>query len=347
MAQTVRVEFLKLGGGGQQVSPEHGAKALIGTPVVVPVTGTATAGVSRPQSPADTYVAVRLTAQGGAAYVAWGEDPTATDSNSVLMIPGAEPFVVTSVRGVKFSFLAANLDPLPVSVRDLTVAADTVNLNTSDLEAVISTTNTNLGARADTPASSDAGTFSLIALVKRLLQQWTTGVRLLAGEEHLGEVGGVTLVAKASPTTDTANYLANDALFSKQAMTVARIAAGSGRLTRIAVRSRTAVNVQMFLHIFDSDPTLSTLTRNSPIAIHTTDQPRILKTLSIPPSQWNSLRGQSPWFTAELLGISAEMTNLGFKLASGTDMFFVVETAGAHVPGTTSDINLIVESESN
>lgn len=172
-------------------------------------------------------------------------------------------------------------------------------------------------------------------------------MRLAAGEEHLGEVGGVTLVAKASPTVDTSGYIANDALFSKQAMTVARIAAGSGRLTRIAVRSRTVVTVQMFLHIFDSDPTASTLTRSSPVSIHANDQARILKTLSIPPSQWNSLRGQSPWLTAELLGISAEMTNLGFKLASGTDMFFVVETAGVHAPGTTTDINLIVESESN
>lgn len=59
---------------------------------------------------------------------------------------------------------------VPVSVSGVATAANQTTGNTS-----IANVDTNLGAKADTVASSDTGTFSLIALVKRIAQ-WLTSI---------------------------------------------------------------------------------------------------------------------------------------------------------------------------
>jgi hypothetical protein len=78
--------------------------------------------------------------------------------------------------------IASDQSTLPVSAASLPLptgaatAANQVTGNTSlsNIDASTSATSTNLGTQADTPATSDSGTFSLIALFKRSLQDWTT-----------------------------------------------------------------------------------------------------------------------------------------------------------------------------
>lgn len=95
-----------------------------------------------------------------------------------------------------------------------TGAATAANQSTanSSLSTVATNTgnvDTNLGAKADTAATSDTGTFSLIALVKRALQNWTT---LLARIPALGSAAGAASVPvviasdqAALPVTQSAN----------------------------------------------------------------------------------------------------------------------------------------------
>lgn len=79
------------------------------------------------------------------------------------------------------------------------------------LTGVAAGANVDLGAKDDAAATTDTGSYSLIALIKRLLQQWTTGLR----------VGG----SKASATNtltrpaDTTAYTALDAVGTSLAVT--------------------------------------------------------------------------------------------------------------------------------
>ncbi len=74
----------------------------------------------------------------------------------------------------------------------------TIVTNTGTIATNTGTTNTNLGAQADAAATTDTGTFSLIALIKRGLQSLT----LIAGN---GRHGIATLLASAARTTTTAS----------------------------------------------------------------------------------------------------------------------------------------------
>lgn len=108
MAQTVRVEFVKLGKGNPG-SPENVVTTIVGTPATISVSNTATSSGNRPQVPTDTEWggAVRLTAIGNPVYVAWGEDPTATLTNS-LRLAVETPEVVFIKDASKLSFIAEN-----------------------------------------------------------------------------------------------------------------------------------------------------------------------------------------------------------------------------------------------
>ncbi len=328
MAQTVRIEFVKMGGGGQQVSPDQGVKSLIGTPVIVPVTGVATAGGARPQAPTDTYVAVRLTAQGGAAYVAWGDDPTATDSNSVVLVPGAPPFLITSVRGAKFSFLAANLDPLPVSVKDLTVAADTVNLNTSDLESLISTTNTNLGAKTDAVATTDTGSFSLISLFKRLLQNWTSGLSVFTP--------ATKIVSAVQTVTSGAAYAAGNCIGGKMTFSgITRANDISALLQQVAVNCKSNQTGAMDLVLFSADPSGSTIADKTNLSIAAADFDKVAGVLHI--TDWTSLGTPS-------IG-QALNAALPFKPAAGTTTVYGALVARATPTfASTSDVSVTLRA---
>ena len=106
MAQSVRIEFLHLSVAG----PINLIKAVEAASIDdFAVTSTATAAGSRPSVPDGgidrTFSAVRLTASDYPVYVAWGDDPTATLTNSVKLLPGI-PEVIVMRDGDKMSFIA-------------------------------------------------------------------------------------------------------------------------------------------------------------------------------------------------------------------------------------------------
>ena len=110
MAQSVRVEFITLGSGGK-ASPENVIRGVKTVPVseTLVVSNTATVASDRPQAPsnADYGQAVRLTAIENPVFVTWGDDPTATLTNSVRLAVEV-PEIVYVDDGDLLSFIAEN-----------------------------------------------------------------------------------------------------------------------------------------------------------------------------------------------------------------------------------------------
>lgn len=86
-----------------------------------------------------------------------------------------------------------------------------------------------LGAKGDAAASSDSGTFSLIALIKRALANWTT---LLARVPTLGRTTAAGSIPVTLPTDVPTDLVADSAgvLFSPGSCAVVRTYDGSGNL---------------------------------------------------------------------------------------------------------------------
>lgn len=89
--------------------------------------------------------------------------------------------------------IASDQSTLPVSVSGGATAANQTTANTS-----LNNIDTDLGAKADAAASTDTGTFSLIAFIKRGLQNWTT---LQAKIPSLGQ----TTMSSSLPVTFASN----------------------------------------------------------------------------------------------------------------------------------------------
>jgi hypothetical protein len=108
-----------------------------------------------------------------------------TGNTSLSSIDTKTPALVTGRVPVDGSGVT---QPISAAALPLPTGAATAALQTT-INTSIGTTNTNLGAQADASATTDTGTFSLIAFVKRGLTNWTT---LLARIPAL--VGGRTPV---------------------------------------------------------------------------------------------------------------------------------------------------------
>ncbi|MDR1190329.1 MAG: hypothetical protein LBK60_01520 [Verrucomicrobiales bacterium] len=75
-----------------------------------------------------------------------------------------------------------------------------------DLPAIESRLDGNLGTAADAPATADGGTFSLVALVKRLLQKLTAALDTPLTALRDGIVTAVTASASALETVSAASF---------------------------------------------------------------------------------------------------------------------------------------------
>lgn len=107
-----RYEFITVGRGTPY---DDGSQCVIDDVIsagLLEVTGTATASGSRPQAPTSGYgrVLARVTALSEDIAVAHGEDPTATQSNSLSILSGYfEYFEVEP--GDKLSFITLTTTP--------------------------------------------------------------------------------------------------------------------------------------------------------------------------------------------------------------------------------------------
>lgn len=112
---------------------------------------------------------------------------------------------------------AAASTPMAMSTEDLAAltavntALGTVNTNLGTVNTNLGTVNTNLGAQADAAATTDGGTFSLIALIKRGLAALTTSnLNTSNTSSYIG--AGSSAAATADTGTFTINALIKRAL---------------------------------------------------------------------------------------------------------------------------------------
>jgi hypothetical protein len=247
------------------------------------------------------------------------------------------------------------MDPVSgASVTTTTTGADTgldVNVlggNVSIADGSLSS----LGAKADAAATTDTGTFSLIALFKRLLQKITDGILLAAGENHIGEVGGKAVRASASFSrpADTTAYSSGDLVadnttagsVTPMQFTVARVAGGSGMIRRMKLRSNRTSGVSA-----------GTVPSGGSFRVH------LYMALPVPTNGDNGA-----WFSTQsaqyigaldvtfdrafsdgMVGSGVPITGseINFALASGQILYGLLEARGAYTPVSGETFTVVLE----
>lgn len=128
---------------------------------------------------------------------------------------------------------------------------------------------------------------------------------------------------------------------------VARQIGGTGIITRLQLRSAINITVQMFAHIFDSNPSASTFTDNAAMVINAADKSKILKTIAIAAADWVAPKGVNPWYTVELVGTGATLPYLYYDVVAGRSLYVALEADGTINFGATDDLSMILSAENN
>jgi len=253
---------------------------------------------------------------------------------------------------------------LPLPTGAATAAAQGTG-NTS-----IANVDTNLGAKADTAASSDTGTFSLIALLKRGLQSLTTiGTNTgripaqgsavssaslpvviasdqaalplptgaaTAANQSTGNTKLDTIIANTgagsvnltiTPTVTAGAYTTGMVAGGKLSLTSAvRASGGSGIIQSVSVSKKTALTAPYDVHFFHTDPTNSTFTDNSALALNVADLPYLIGI-----AHCSDLVDNGTPKTLQAANVA-----LPFKLATGTTLFAVAVIRGGETLASTS-----------
>lgn len=160
-------------------------------------------------------------------------------------------------------------------------------------------------------------------------------------------MGQYTTVAKPTITVDTSAYADGDDIAGKITVSVARGKGGAGLLTRLQLRSRTNITVQTFLHVFDRNPSASTFTKNSAMALASADYAKLLKTFVVAAADWVAPKGVSPWYTVELL-TPAALPFLAYDLGQDDAAVYIAfEADGAITFGGADYFGLIACSDND
>lgn len=133
-----------------------------------------------------------------------------------------------------------------------------------------------LGAKADTSATTDSGTFSLIALFKRLLEKFTAGIN----------TGGFTEKLSLSITTSATAYTANDNIGGIQTLSnILRTSGGTAILNGISLWALGNQKPNLYIDFFDASPSNGTYT-NDAAQIISGDHAAWLGRLEVAAADW-------------------------------------------------------------
>jgi len=165
-----------------------------------------------------------------------------------------------------------------------------------------------------------------------------TGVPLGAAEAHIGEVGGNQItVTVAQTVTASSAYSAGNAVGGLITIAgAARVsgasgAAGtSGLLQSVVVNAKSAQTTQMDLIVFSANPTGSTCTDKTAIAVAAADFDKVLGVAHV--TDWTNLGTPS-------VG-QAQNLSIPYALASSTTLYGCLVTRGTPTFAATSDISV-------
>jgi hypothetical protein len=157
---------------------------------------------------------------------------------------------------------------------------------------------------------------------------------LPAGGNSIGQVGGKTAKISVSPTvTASSAYAAKNIVGGPMTFSAALLAAGSGVLESITLKTKTVQPGNFVLSLFDANPVNSTWNDKTAAAINVADIPFHIGdfTLSSPSSQLG---------TETIYNFNA----IGKALKAGaTTLYGILTCVGTPTFGSTSDVTVVIE----
>lgn len=264
------------------------------------------------------------------AVVAYGK--TATGANVPLKVAddGTLQSSATLTGGGDAS--AANQVTTNAKLDTIHTDLGTIDGHVDGLEAAI-------GAAADAAASSDTGTFSLIAIAKRIVAKLTTiiaGIPLLAGENHIGEVAGAGKGVKVAFTVSTSPaYTAGDSIGGKITIANAvRVSGGVSILASIEILDRANQKPTGTILIYDADPAAATLTDNAAV-VNSTDDLKVVAAIPVASADYTTINSKA---YANLSGLSRVVQANG-----STSLYASFTTTSTPTFTATTDIQIVFD----
>ena len=155
-----------------------------------------------------------------------------------------------------------------------------------------------------------------------------------ATEVHLGQVGGTTARQTAAPTvTASSAYATGNQVGTKLTLAnAARVASGSGVIQSVILNSKSAQTAQFDVIFFSSDPTGTTFTDKTAVAVAVADFDKVLGVAHI--TDWTAMGTTS---VGTLTGVG-----LPFALPSGTAIYAMIVVRGTPTFTFTTDLSLSV-----
>jgi len=153
----------------------------------------------------------------------------------------------------------------------------------------------------------------------------------VAGELHLGEVGGSSKIVSPSITVDTDAYTPGDCVGGKITLTDAmRVSGGSGVLQSLTVIDASNTKPYLEVLIFNDDPTAATLTDQAAIAL-STDVSKVIHRIPIYTSDYTTVAGVA---MADI-NISKVVEAVGSK-----NLYLAIAATGAHDFVAATDLKM-------
>lgn len=195
------------------------------------------------------------------------------------------------------------------------------------------TTNNHYG-KAGTPATA-------VVSVQGVASGTAQPVSIAAGETHIGEVGGKTIVLKPTITVDTGIYAANDilgALVVSGVVTLtgaARISGGTVVLESVALFDDDNEKNPITLLFFDSAPSGGTYVGNGALTLSTADKAKYVGRVNIAAGDYETQGGEA---FACIKGIG-----LAMKASGSADLYMIpMITSGTPTYTAATDIQIVL-----
>jgi hypothetical protein len=156
-----------------------------------------------------------------------------------------------------------------------------------------------------------------------------------AGENHLGAVGGHTVVVAQAVAGSTTPYTSGDCVGGLLTFAgFGRLTGGTGLVQMASVMSKSAQTVTLDLVLFHTNPAASTFADNAALSVNAADWDKVLGVVHL--TDWTSLG--TPSF-AEATALA-----MAYKVAAGqTDIYGQLVTRGAFTLASTADLKVALK----
>lgn len=161
-----------------------------------------------------------------------------------------------------------------------------------------------------------------------------TGI-FVAGEEHIGQVGGDSEPVAVNLTVAAAQHAIGDSLGGKLTIVDAmRVEGGEGVLHSITIIDKGNQKPTGHILIFSADPSASTLTDDSAVSVAAADAVKVLGVIEVAASRWYTIASRA-YQTISGLGII-----VGASLITSKNLYAAWNLDNTVTPASTSDYTI-------